>query len=47
MTTRPGTLIDRVTLIVSDMDGAEDDDLWFQHMAIVVNDMRQAYLRTS
>jgi catechol 2,3-dioxygenase-like lactoylglutathione lyase family enzyme len=107
MTTRPGTVIDRVTLVVSDLDRAEDDyvrtfacsveqrgdidpaltgvlcirqargrrsllqlgreriellefteaggrpyplgststDLWFQHMAIVVNDMRQAYLR--
>ena len=107
MTTRPGTAIDRVTLIVTDLDRAEDDyvrtfgcrveqrggidpaltrvlcirqargrrsllrlgrdrielleftdsagrpyppgststDLWFQHMAIVVTDMRQAYLR--
>ncbi|MFZ0079067.1 MAG: VOC family protein [Trebonia sp.] len=107
MTTRPGTAIDRVTLIVTDLDRAEDDyvrtfgcrveqrggidpaltrvlcirqargrrsllrlgrerielleftdsagrpyppgststDLWFQHMAIVVNDMGQAYLR--
>jgi catechol 2,3-dioxygenase-like lactoylglutathione lyase family enzyme len=106
MTTRPGTVIDRVTLIVSDLDRAEDDyvrtfgcrveqrgdidpaltgvlcirqargrrsllrlgreriellefteaggrpyplgststDLWFQHMAIVVTDMRQAYM---
>ena len=107
MTTGPDAVIDRVTLIVSDLDRAEDDyvrtfacsveqrgdidpaltgvlcirqargrrsllqlgreriellefteaggrpyplgststDLWFQHMAIVVNDMRQAYLR--
>ena len=107
MTTRPGTVIDRVTLIVSDLDRAEDDyvrtfgcsveqrddidpaltgvlcirqahgrrsllrlgrerielleftemagrpyplgststDLWFQHVAIVVTDMRRAYLR--
>ena len=105
MTTRPGTVIDRITLIVSDVDQAEDDyvrtfgctveqhgdidpsllrvlrirqargrrsllrlgrqrielleftdfagrpyppgststDLWFQHMAIVVNDMGHAY----
>jgi catechol 2,3-dioxygenase-like lactoylglutathione lyase family enzyme len=105
MTTRPAAVIDRVTLIVSDLDRAEDDyvrtfgcsveqradidpalirvlcirqargrrsllrlgreriellefteatgrpyppgststDLWFQHMAIVVNDMRHAY----
>ena len=105
MTTRPGTVINRVTLIVSDLDSAEEDyvrtfgcrveqrgdidpslirvlcirqsrgrrsllrlgrerielleftdsagrpyppgststDLWFQHMAIVVNDMRHAY----
>jgi catechol 2,3-dioxygenase-like lactoylglutathione lyase family enzyme len=105
MTTRLGTMIDRVTLVVSDLDRAEDDyartfgctveqrgdidpsllrvlcirqargrrsllwlgrqrielleftdsagrpyppdstsaDLWFQHMAIVVNDMRHAY----
>lgn len=107
MTTRPAAVIDRVTLIVSDLDRAEDDyvktfgcrveqrgdidpsligvlcirqargrrsllrlgrerielleftdsvgrpyppdststDLWFQHMAIVVNDMRHAYQR--
>jgi catechol 2,3-dioxygenase-like lactoylglutathione lyase family enzyme len=107
MTTRPGVAIDRVTLIVSDLDRAEDDyaatfgctveqrgdvdpalvrvlcvrqargrrsllrlgcqrielleftdsagrpypadststDLWFQHMAIVVNDMTHAYQR--
>jgi catechol 2,3-dioxygenase-like lactoylglutathione lyase family enzyme len=107
MTAGPDAVIDRVTLIVSDLDRAEDDyvrtfgcrveqrgdidpalirvlcirqargrrsllrlgrerielleftdsagrlyplgststDLWFQHMAIVVNDMRQAYLR--
>ena len=25
--------------------GSTSTDLWFQHMAIVVNDMRQAYLR--
>ena len=105
MTTRPAAVIDRITLIVSDLDRAEDDyirtfgcsvehradidpalirvlcirqargrrsllrlgcerielleftdsagrpyppgststDLWFQHMAIVVNDMRHAY----
>src|SRR5580700_8860294 len=107
MRIRPGTVIDRVTLVVSDLDRAEDDyvrtfgcrvehradiepaltrvlcirgargrrsllrlgcerielleftdsagrpypagststDLWFQHMAIVVNDMRHAYQR--
>lgn len=105
MTTRPGAAIDRVTLVVADLDRAEDDyvttlgcsveqrgdldpaltgvlclrqargrrsllrlgrerielleftdsagrpypadststDIWFQHMAIVVNDMRHAY----
>jgi len=105
MTTRPGAAIDRVTLVVSDLDRAEDDyvktlgcsveqrgdidpsltgvlcipqargrrsllrlgrerielleftdsagrpyptdststDIWFQHMAITVNDMRHAY----
>jgi catechol 2,3-dioxygenase-like lactoylglutathione lyase family enzyme len=107
MTTKPETVIDRVTLVVSDLDRAEDDyvttfgcsveqrgdidpaltgvlcipqargrrsrlrlgrqriellefmdsagspyppgststDLWFQHMAIIVNDMRDAYQR--
>jgi catechol 2,3-dioxygenase-like lactoylglutathione lyase family enzyme len=107
MTARPETVIDRVTLVVPDLDRAEDDyastfgcsveergdidpaltrvlcvrqargrrsllrlgrerielleftdstgrpypsgststDLWFQHIAIVVDDMRQAYLR--
>ena len=107
MTTRPEAVIDRVTLVVSDLDRAEDDyvrtfgcrveqrgdidpaltrvlcirqargrssllrlgrerielleftaaagrpyplgststDLWFQHMAIVVNDMKHAYQR--